>query len=73
MPSIMQPEFVELLKLESQRLLLMLRIEELETGSRPNLEDLFPTRHPRTRPPAASQQRAVSDDEDPNSTSSENE
>ena len=39
----MKTDLAELLKLESQRLLLILRIKELETGTRPSLEDIFPT------------------------------
>ena len=39
----MQPEFSELLKLEAQRMLLVLRIKELELGYRPNIKDVFPT------------------------------
>ena len=38
----MKPEYATLFKLEAQRLLLMLRIKELETGVRPSLDDLFP-------------------------------
>jgi len=37
------PEYKELMKLEAQRMLLVLRIKELENGTRPKIEEIFPT------------------------------
>lgn len=44
-----QSNIESLLKMESQRLLLMFRIKELETGTRPTLEELFPTQSANAR------------------------